>query len=75
MIEPFGFFKATPFGWEDCAETDEDSVALYEASDLEAARREEREACASLCDEWNTAMMDKIAAAIRARKNKEATEN
>ena len=40
MIEPFGFFKATPFGWEDCAETDEGSVALYKSSDLEAARRE-----------------------------------
>ena len=40
MIEPFGFFKATPFGWEDCAETDEGSVALYEASTIEDARRE-----------------------------------
>jgi hypothetical protein len=28
--EPFGYFKATPFGWIDCAETDEGAVALYE---------------------------------------------
>jgi hypothetical protein len=28
--EPFGYFKATPFGWTDCAETDDGAVALYE---------------------------------------------
>ncbi len=28
--EPFGYFKATPFGWTDCASTDEGAVALYE---------------------------------------------
>ena len=27
--EPFGYFKAEPFGWTDCAETDEGAVALY----------------------------------------------
>ena len=30
MSEPFGYFKAEPFGWTDCAETDEGAVALYE---------------------------------------------
>ena len=29
----------------------------------------EREACAKVCHEWNTAMTDKLAAAIRARGN------
>ena len=29
--EPFGYFKATPFGWTDCAETDEGAIALYQA--------------------------------------------
>ena len=29
--EPFGYFKAEPFGWTDCAETDEGAIALYEA--------------------------------------------
>lgn len=28
--EPFGYFRAEPFGWTDCAETDEGAVALYE---------------------------------------------
>lgn len=28
--EPFGYFKAEPFGWTDCAETDEGAIALYE---------------------------------------------
>ncbi len=28
--EPFGYCKATPFGWTDCASTDEGAVALYE---------------------------------------------
>lgn len=29
--EPFGYFKAEPFGWRDCAETDEGAIALYDA--------------------------------------------
>jgi hypothetical protein len=29
--EPFGYFKAEPFGWTDCAETDEGAIALYDA--------------------------------------------
>jgi hypothetical protein len=29
--DPFGYFKAEPFGWTDCAETDEGARALYEA--------------------------------------------
>ena len=30
MNKPFGYFKAEPFGWTDCAETDEGAIALYE---------------------------------------------
>ena len=29
--EPYGYFKAEPFGWVDCAETDDGAKALYEA--------------------------------------------
>ena len=29
-MEPFGYFKAEPFGWTDCSEDDEGAVALYE---------------------------------------------
>ena len=28
--EPFGYFRAEPFGWTDCAETDAGAIALYE---------------------------------------------
>lgn len=28
--EPFGYFKAEPFGWTDCAETDEGAQPLYD---------------------------------------------
>lgn len=28
--EPFGYFRALPFGWEQCAESDEGAIALYE---------------------------------------------
>ena len=28
--EPFGYFKSEPFGWTDCAETDDGAIALYE---------------------------------------------
>ena len=34
--EPFGYFKAEPFGWRDCAETDEGAMALYEAPQPQA---------------------------------------
>ena len=34
--EPFGYFKAEPFGWTDCAETDEGAIALYEAPQPQA---------------------------------------
>ena len=44
---------------------------LYAGVDLEAFAKlvaaKEREACAKVCNEWNTAMTDKLAAAIRAR--------
>lgn len=30
--EPFGYFKAEPLGWTDCAETDDGAVALYTRS-------------------------------------------
>lgn len=50
-IEPHGYFKADPFGWMDCEETDEGAVPLYERSVIEKleaqladARREAAEA-------------------------------
>ena len=38
--EPFGYFKAEPFGWRDCADTDEGAIALYEAPHPQADGRD-----------------------------------
>lgn len=43
MSEPFGYFKAEPFGWTDCAETDEGAVALYERRPWVGLTDEEQE--------------------------------
>ena len=43
-IEPFGYFKAEPFGWADCAETDDGAVALFSAPPGHAAKVAELEA-------------------------------
>lgn len=32
QAEPFGYFRPEPFGWTDCAKTDESAIALYERS-------------------------------------------
>lgn len=29
-IEPFGYFRATPFYWEDCSEDDEGATPLFD---------------------------------------------
>lgn len=34
--EPFGYFKAEPFGWTDCAETEEGAIPLYESPPKQA---------------------------------------
>ena len=34
--EPFGYFKAEPFGWTDCGPDDEGAVALYERPQAKA---------------------------------------
>ena len=34
--EPFGYFRTEPFGWTDCAETDEGAVALYDQETVNA---------------------------------------
>ena len=37
--EPFGYFKAEPFGWTDCAETDDGAIALYTARQCQMLSR------------------------------------
>lgn len=34
--EPFGYFKAEPFGWTDCAETDECAIPLYDIESIKS---------------------------------------
>ena len=50
-VSPFGYFRAEPFGWTDCAESDEGAKPLYEKpqahSDLHAAAQ-------ALVDRWDT---------------------
>ena len=38
--EPFGYFKAEPFGWTDCGPDDEGAVALYEQPQAQADARD-----------------------------------
>ena len=37
--EPFGYFRAEPFGWTDCGENDEGAVALYDQETLNALQK------------------------------------
>jgi hypothetical protein len=40
MVEPFGYFRPEPFGWTDCAETDEGAIPLYEHPHISHAKPE-----------------------------------
>jgi hypothetical protein len=51
QAEPFGYFKAEPFGWTDCAETDEGAVALYERPNQPAQQPLKPEQIKSLLDD------------------------
>jgi len=39
VAEPFGYFRALPFGWTECAETDEGAIALYEHPTTQAVQQ------------------------------------
>ena len=41
--EPFGYFRVTPFGWEDCAETGDGAIPLYTAPQPDRVAELERE--------------------------------
>ena len=38
--EPFGYFKAEPFGWIDCAETDDGAQPLYDQAAIDALKKQ-----------------------------------
>ena len=43
--EPFGYFRAEPFGWTDCAPTDEGAKALYEVPPPAEPARTSQDVC------------------------------
>lgn len=47
-MEPFGYFKAGPFGWTDCAETDEGAQPLFDQSAIDALEKQRDELRAAL---------------------------
>lgn len=46
-IEPFGYFRALPCGWEDCAETDEGAQPLYDQATVDALTAQLEQATAA----------------------------
>lgn len=47
-IEPFGYFKAEPFGWTDCAETDEGARPLWDNEAMSAVENQRDDLLAAL---------------------------
>ena len=47
-IEPFGYFKPDPFGWTDCAETDDDAIPLYDKVAIKMIEKQRDELLAAL---------------------------
>jgi hypothetical protein len=46
--EPFGYFKAEPFGWTDCAETDGDAIPLFDKAAIHLIQKQRDELLAAL---------------------------
>ncbi|MEN6630012.1 MAG: hypothetical protein ABFC42_10230 [Sulfuricella sp.] len=46
--EPFGYFKAEPLGWTDCAETDEGAWPLYDQQAIDDLTKQRDELAAAL---------------------------
>ena len=42
--EPFGYFKAEPFGWTDCAETDEGAQPMWDNNAMCAIEKQRDDA-------------------------------
>ena len=62
QAEPFGYFKAEPFGWTDCADTDEGAIALYEYPPDQTAEIErlKEELLSTLNDGYDMAKRDYV---------------
>lgn len=51
--EPFGYFRAEPFGWTDCAPTDEGAIPLYERPPTPPEAQTEAEKVAYCAGWWD----------------------
>ena len=47
-VEPFGYFKAEPFGWTDCNEFDPDAQPLWDDAAMCAVEKQRDELLAAL---------------------------
>lgn len=46
--EPFGYFKPEPFGWTDCAETDDGAIPLFDKVAIRSIQKQRDELLAAL---------------------------
>ena len=58
--EPFGYFKAEPFGWTDCGPDDEGAVALYEKPQAQLATGGQGQSLADTVQTVFDALQNKI---------------
>jgi len=78
--EPFGYFRAEPFGWTDCSEDAEGAIALYEhpaapAQEAELTdderqqvfRNAENRMVSEINLSWRNAVVDEVISALRAK--------
>ena len=65
--EPFGHFKAGPFGWTDCAETDEGAQPLYDQAAIDELDEKIMVADYALMDAER--QRDELLAAVAMRKH------
>lgn len=47
-VEPFGYFKAEPFGWTDCDECDPDAKPMWDDAAMCAVEKQRDELLAAL---------------------------
>lgn len=74
--EPFGFFRAEPFGWTDCAETDEGAQPLFDQAAIDAIYKQRDELRKELAEyqlaqkdlnAWRNGYRSKIDLALKQR--------
>lgn len=54
LPEPFGYFKAEPFGWADCGETDEGAQPLWDEAAIREIEKQRDDLLAALENIFNS---------------------